>query len=174
MYCGVDLAYKRPSSLAVFDGRKGFVLNLKNYELPGLLGLCRIIAVDAPLTLKHGYRDFERELVAKGLRVFPPSFLKNLVLAFQDLAREIDAEVVETHPGTSKKLSNLRVIPSGKITKDELDAIVSSMTAYLHARGKDYEVKGNEGELHVLNSINACITYKSPNFFLTLFSFGLP
>jgi len=60
VYCGIDLAYKRPSSLAVFDGRKGFVLNLRNYELPGLLGLCRIIAVDAPLTLKHGYRDFER------------------------------------------------------------------------------------------------------------------
>ncbi|MGC9106429.1 MAG: DUF429 domain-containing protein [Thermoprotei archaeon] len=172
MYCGVDLAYKRPSSVAVFDGKKGVVYTLKNELLPPVLKSCKVVAVDAPFRLKSGYRDFELAMLSQGLRVFPPNFLRKLVEEFVKLAEASRLNFIETHPGATRKLSSFTFIEMSRATKNEEDAVICSIVAYLHALGRDYELKGRDGEIHLVRGAKVFITYQRGFFWVNHFLFG--
>ncbi len=167
MYCGVDLAVKRPSTVALFDGRSsGYVVELRNDELLEFLKVCEVVAVDSPLTPGQGYRDFERCMIRMGLRVFPTGFLKELYSVATRLFKGGNA--IETHPGSSSKLSRVEVLNAG--SKDDSDAIMASLVAFLHFRGLDYEIVGNDGDIHLAKGLRAVIVMNPPTFQVVSFS----
>ena len=170
MYCGVDLAVKRESTVALFDGKShGYVVEVHNSELPQVVRDCGVIAVDSPLSPGKGYRDFERCMVKQGLRVFPTSFLRDLYeVVVQTLGER--GNMIETHPGSSLKLSNITVLNAE--SKDERDAIVASFTAFLHSIGHDYEISGLDGVIHLAYKVNAVVFLHSGEFSLLRFSFS--
>ena len=170
MYCGVDLAVKRRSTVALYDGKShGYVVEVSNSELPRTVRNCEVIAVDSPLSPGKGYRDFERCMVKQGLRVFPTSFLRDLYeVAVRTLGER--GNIIETHPGSSLKLSDIVVLNAE--TKDERDAIVASFTAFLHSIGHDYEITGLEGAIHLAYKVRAVTFLRSGEFALLTFSFS--
>ena len=170
MYCGVDLAAKRKSTVAFYDGKSnGYVVEVTNSELPQAVRNCDVIAVDSPLSLGKGYRDFERCMVKQGLRVFPTSFLRGLYMVVVQTLGE-RGNMIETHPGSSLKLSDVTVLNAQ--SKDERDAIVASLTAFLHWMGHDYEISGKEGTIHLAYRTKVVIFLDSSEFTLLSFSFS--
>ena len=161
MYCGVDLAVKRRSTVAFFDGKgSGYLIEIGNADLPDVVKVCKVIAVDSPLTPGKGYRDFERCMLRMGLKVFPTSFLKDLYKTAVELFRGGNA--IETHPRSSFKLSRVEILNAG--SKDEEDAIIASLVAFLHTRGLDYEIVGSDGVIHLANGLRAVINVGHETF----------
>mgnify|MGYP001772707230 CR=1 FL=1 len=170
MYCGVDLAVKRKSTIAFYDGKfNGYVVEVDNSGLSQAVRECDVIAVDSPLSLGKGYRDFERCMVKQGLRVFPTSFLRDLYnVAIHTLGER--GNMIETHPGSSRKLGDITVLNAQ--SKDEVDAITASLTAFLHSIGCDYEIWGLEGVIHLAYKVKAVVFLHSGEFTLLRFSFS--
>ncbi|QKQ99135.1 DUF429 domain-containing protein [Metallosphaera tengchongensis] len=147
-YCGIDLAVKRESAVAVMTGNLIEVqFLLADEEIINACEEAKVVAIDAPLTYKEGYREVDLLLVRRGLRVFPPSFIKALTYRGMELSKSLNA--IETHPTSSfkilgwdwKDLSN---------NKDEADSVISAVTAYHYTMGKTLSFKAVDGEIHLL------------------------
>lgn len=166
---GLDLAgsERRPTGFAVLRGRRfstGTLLT--DRELLEFCEGCRpsLIAIDAPLNFpdEGSLRPCDRELISRGLRVFPPTFagmrkLTERGIRISSLLRSAGLEVIEVHPRTSGvlifgapersvwlrrlRLAGFRLDPA---SDHEVDAAISALTALLHLRGLT-EVVGGEG-----------------------------
>ncbi|MCH1770173.1 MULTISPECIES: DUF429 domain-containing protein [Metallosphaera] len=149
MECGIDLAVKRKSAVATIDNNVIAVSFLDTDD--EILEKCKeatVVALDAPLTSARGYREVDRLLLSRGLRVFPPSFISSLTERGIRLSRRLRA--IETHPTSSLKLPGWdwrQLSPS----KDEADAVVCALTANLWVKGKTLVFRARDGEIHLLD-----------------------
>ncbi|RLF90758.1 DUF429 domain-containing protein [Thermococci archaeon] len=176
---GVDLSAKesRPSGIAWLDEGEVFVKEaFSNEEIVDLLMEVspRVVAIDAPLSLPlgrcclrkecnceriGGMRWIEREMISRGYRVFPVTFkwMRNLTERGISLKKNLEKrgiEVIEVHPGTSRKILgplwellpkiNLR-IQKKDLSRDEEDAVYSAITAFMYFLG-EFETLGREDE----------------------------
>ncbi|MEM4955325.1 MAG: DUF429 domain-containing protein, partial [Metallosphaera sp.] len=92
MECGIDLAVKRKSAVATIDNNVIAVSFLDTDD--EILEKCKeatVVALDAPLTSARGYREVDRLLLSRGLRVFPPSFISSLTERGIRLSRRLRA-----------------------------------------------------------------------------------
>ncbi|MCG3108216.1 hypothetical protein L3N51_00497 [Metallosphaera sp. J1] len=148
MECGVDLAVKRKSAVAVMDGDMITVTFIDSDD--EIVDMCKgasVVAVDAPLTTAKGFREVDRLFLSRGLRVFPPSFISSLTERGIRLSRRLRA--IETHPTSSLKLLgwDWRAISGNK---DEADAVVCALTANLWLRGRTLAFRASDGEIYLL------------------------
>jgi len=140
----------------------------------------KVVAIDAPLSLPKngGFRSADKQLVKRGLRVFPPIFtgMKKLTARGISLARKLrfrGLKVIEIHPRTSgivlfgspertKWISKLRGqswrLKFGK-SEHEVDAVVAALTGMFWVRKKVEEV-GDKREGTILiprGSLKTCV-----------------
>ena len=168
---GLDLAGtpKNPSGFALLFGRKIETKFL--YPDAEIVEQCvrsrpRVVAIDAPLSLPRqgGFRSADKQLVERGLRVFPPTFagMKKLTARGIRLAGEMRSQglhVIEIHPRTSgvilfgtadrtKWVSKIRrkgwQLKLGR-SEHEIDAAVAALTGMLWLKKKIEEI-GDRGE----------------------------
>jgi len=168
---GVDLAGRptNPSGFALLSDQKvGTRLVYSDKEIAELCTRERptLVAIDAPLSLplRGNLRAADRELIKRGLRVFPPTFagMRSLTERGVSLAAELrtkNLEVIEIHPRTSgvllfktpdrdrwvTKLRKKGVKLKGSISEHEIDAAMAALTGTLHLQKKTEEV-GNSKE----------------------------
>jgi len=120
-----------------------------------------LIAIDAPLTYCGENRACDEELHKYGAL---PVTLRGMVVLAEKL-RELDLEVIEVfstatakilgHYNKRDRLMQKKLINSGIrgdvdrrfLTKDELDAVFASITAFLHLNGSTVEVGGEDGKI---------------------------
>ena len=163
---GLDLAgtLENPSGLALFLDYK--IETKLLYSDAEIVMQCvrsrpRVVAIDAPLSLPRqgGFRSADKQLIKRGLRVFPPMFagMKKLTTRGIMLAREMRSKglrVIEIHPRTSgiilfgtaertKWVSNIR--RQGwqlKLSRSEheIDAAVAALTGMLWLKKKTQEI----------------------------------
>lgn len=178
---GVDLAAKeqKPTGVCILSERASLNLIRGDDALIQKIKAAhpRLIAIDAPLTLPAGRCCFkqdckcrtqganlrlaDRELIAKGYRVFPPGFawMKNLTergVRLCKVLRRYRYRVIEVHPRTSLSALNwreadvyeyLRRGGFGEVearNKHEFDALICAITALLHLSGKTIKVGSKE------------------------------
>ncbi|MEM2934439.1 MAG: DUF429 domain-containing protein [Methanocellales archaeon] len=182
---GVDLAAKeqKPTGVCILSERASLKLVRDDEALIQEIKTAhpRLIAIDAPLTLPAGRCCFklnckcrtqganlrlaDRELIAKGYRVFPPGFawMKNLTergVRLRKLLGRYRYRVIEVHPRTSLSALNwgeadvyeylwregFGEVKAG--SKHEFDALICAITALLHLSGKTIEVGSKtEGQI---------------------------
>lgn len=149
---GVDLSVARKSSIAHTGECIGFS-RVGSNELVGFLSVFHVVVVDAPLS-KPGdgaFRDFERELIARGFRLLPLtlSSMSKLADLGSKLRRELESigvTVYETHPKTARALMGLSEEELVKVmskytfcsppkSRDDLDALTCLAVGLLHIRG---------------------------------------
>lgn len=163
---GLDLAgiSSRPTGTAVAKNKKITTFLLHSDQ--EIISTCNeenpdVIAIDAPLSKprKGGLRTCDRELISKGLRVFPPLFggMKKLTSRGIKIAKKLRLQkhaVIEVHPRTSgrllfgtsdrevwiRKLKNLGFNLEGVKTEHEIDAVLAAITGELHLKGKTDEI----------------------------------
>lgn len=156
IYCGIDLAVRRKSAVAkIEDNKRDEVIIHTNFlntneEIVQYCKGSKVIAIDSPLSLSQGYRNVDKEMIRKGYRVLPPSFMKSLVLrALALISYFPNSKVIETHPTSSlKKLGiNWRTFSN---VKDEVDAVVCVLVAYSYDLGIAEKISSNDGEIYLL------------------------
>ncbi|ABU81705.1 DUF429 domain-containing protein [Ignicoccus hospitalis] len=146
---GVDLAVKRPSALAIFDGSNFWTKFLDNEALAPTLGALRpeLVAVDAPLEVPEGtWREVDLVARKAGLKVLPPGWRGMRALAEEGkrLREELvgrGIKVIETFPAPLRKLVGL------PFEGDLLDAALCALTAYKCLRKECYYVRASDGEM---------------------------
>ena len=163
---GLDLAGvpENPSGFALLsDGQIETCLLYSDAEIMERCMQIRpkVVAIDAPLSFpkQGGLRLADRQLIERGLRVFPPIFagMKKLTVRGMKLARELRSrslEVIEIHPRTSgivlfgspertKWILKLRRqgwrLKFGE-SQHEVDAIVAALTGMFWVKKKVEEV----------------------------------
>lgn len=131
-----------------------------------------VVAIDAPLMRNPRMRGVDRELLKRGIRVFPPNFswMKQLSLRGWRIANSIaklGIEVIETHPrsallsagasnvfellqrlGVDIKVDTLR-------SKDIIDSAVSAAVAYCHLKGCSEIVSDGEYRIYLIKKLSA-------------------
>jgi predicted nuclease with RNAse H fold len=181
---GIDLAGvpENPSGFALLsDNRIETCLLYSDAEIVERCMQIRpkVVAIDAPLSLPKsgGFRSADKQLIKRGLRVFPPMFsgMKKLTARGIRLAREMRSrglEVIEIHPRTSgivlfgfpervKWISKLR--RQGwrlKISKSEheMDAVVAALTGMFWVKKKAEEVGDKrEGTILIPRGLKTCV-----------------
>lgn len=162
---GIDLAARRPSSLAGFI--RGDGIWLWRSEASKLLEndfRAEIVVIDAPLSLPRigGFRDFERELISRGYRLLPASIssMRDLAMLGIELKRKLEgmgSTVLETHPSSVIKvlkvssedivltLSRFGFHPKDPRSKDDVDALICLLVGMLYQRGEVEFFRGEEG-----------------------------
>lgn len=164
-YCGVDLAVKKPDTVALIETRgEGAEIHLYTCrdlgELARLLSLCDVIAIDSPFSLSSGYRSVDLEMISEGFRVFPPNFIRGLVeknLRLLDLlSRTHRGVIIETHPRSSEKSSGLykealENILGSTLSRDEADALLCALVAVALEKGYTRVFRAEDGEIHILS-----------------------
>ena len=104
MICGIDLAVRRASSYCFISGDRARTFTKEGDEFGIVTSAgARIVAIDAPLTPGAGMRSCEKELLRRGIRVFPTNFgfMKELTRKGIDLRIRLESagiEVIETYP----------------------------------------------------------------------------
>lgn len=154
---GIDLAAKpvNPSGFAIWND--GFVRVFSVYTDIEIISAClracpQLIAIDAPLTFRQGYREADKELIRMGIRVFPPNFISELVFRAMRLKVRL-GNVIEVFPGAFYKILNIGEEDLEKFViflnrprnKHETDAVVCALTAAMALEGKTRAV-GAKGE----------------------------
>jgi predicted nuclease with RNAse H fold len=167
---GLDLAAKtkNPTGWVLWQNRRvqmGLVYT--NSEILACIARYKssVVAIDAPRSLpKQGlFRKADREVLRRGLRVFPPGSqaMRTLTLRAIKLDKLIAQEgykTIEVHPTPTRKalgmparawkeiqaiLSQIGIEGISKhkrITPHEIDAVTAAFTAHLHAKGQNEEV----------------------------------
>ncbi|RLE67131.1 MAG: hypothetical protein DRJ47_01045 [Thermoprotei archaeon] len=168
---GVDLAgvESRPSGLSIMNAHKVSLKVFKtDRELLKVIELARplLVSIDAPLSLplKGFWRDVDKLMLKRGLRVLPPGIPGMLKLTRRavKLKRMIDSlgvDVIEVHPTSSlrvlgipreKFLVFLRkrgFVVEGTVNNHTIDAAVAAYTGLLYLTGRVERVQGKEGEI---------------------------
>ncbi len=149
LVAGVDLAVRRPSALALYDGANAFVKYCENETLIHLLKALRpsLVAIDAPLSVPNGpWRKVDLKAKRMGLKVLPPGWkgMRRLAETGKRLKEELEGSgirTLETFPASVRRL--WRVPLEG----DLRDALLCAMTAYRCLKGLCYCVKEDDGEI---------------------------
>ena len=176
---GIDLAGKpeNPTGWALWINRRVKTsLVYRNNDI--LKGIARskpaIIAIDAPLSLpKSGiFRKADKEMIARGYRVFPPilqAMRKLTVRAIEinKLIADKGYRAIEVHPTSTRKALNMPSKDWGKIqailksigvegdlkvrtlTPHEVDAVTAALTAYLHMQSQT-KTLGDDEEGYII------------------------
>ena len=148
-FCGIDLAVKRPSAVGLFlDSIIRVKEVLKDEEIIEYCKDSEVVAIDSPLSHSKGFRDVDKEMIKRGYKVLPPSWMRSLVDRAIRLSLSFK-KVIETHPTSSmknvgldwRKLSN---------KKDIIDAVVCSLVAYFYHSGNIMVVRASDGEIFLL------------------------
>jgi predicted nuclease with RNAse H fold len=133
-----------------------------------------IIAIDAPFNLpKKGIlRKADKEMVNRGLRVFPPGFpaMRSLTMRAMQLNKliaEKGYKAIEVHPTSTRKTLSIPAKDWTKIqtilqsiglegdpkmralTSHEIDAITAALTACLHSQNQTERI-GDEEEGYII------------------------
>jgi len=105
---GLDLASKEtnPTGFALWDD--GYVVTGIVYtDIQILNSTVRaypdLVAIDAPLTYSEGYREAEKELIRRGIKAFPPNFVKELTWRAIRLKARL-GNVIEVFPSAFYKI----------------------------------------------------------------------
>jgi len=162
LICGIDLAIKRASSYCFIGGdrAKTFTEEGDEFEIVTSVG-ARIVAIDAPLTPGAGMRSCEKELLKRGIRVFPTNFrfMKGLTrkgISLRARLERVGIEVIETYPtgiyrslglrrprrvseiaevrSKLEEISGVRLESKPK-SVDELDSYACALVALFKTRG---------------------------------------
>ncbi len=164
IFCGLDLSIKRRSSIAKIIVENNFI-NIKIYRLHTLSEIidviqeCDILSIDAPFNLSNGYREVEREMIRKGLRIFPPNFIKDLVIKNIEILerlrqRNFAGIIIETHPRSSERLSMIRTLLDNifrdNLSRDDRDAIICAITSLAYELGEYIVFRAEDGEIYLL------------------------
>ena len=185
---GVDLSGspEKISGIAILDGSGELVcIAAVSADIKVIanviLGFCHdatkgIVAVDSPLDVprgkQSGFRDVDKEMIRRGLRVLPLGSVGMRMLIgraeeLTGLLRRRGFEVIETHPRSSLSLAGctyedwdrcvgryIGVKPFLRSlgNRDLVDAIVAATTALLHGRNPpgDLEIRSSDGAIHLL------------------------
>jgi len=178
---GVDLAARphRPTGVSVIKATSEFKLEVlyvsevySNEEIiSSLVKFSPIaVAIDSPLTLpkRGGLREIDRVLIRAGFRVLPPAWrsMTDLTLRAQRLVKILEnygIEVIETHPRSSVKSSNCSspiellevhgIDVSRRLTRHELDSIVSSLVCVYYKSNKALVFQASDGVVSLLPRI---------------------
>jgi predicted nuclease with RNAse H fold len=149
IYCGIDLAVKRKSAVGVLIGNRIRIYFVSTDDK--ILELClkaKVTAIDSPLSYSKGFREVDREMLKLGLKVLPPSFMQSLVERAIRLSKKI--KVIETHPTSSMRLIGLNWRDYASV-KDEFDAVLCAITAYLYDNNMAKVVKAEDGEIYLID-----------------------
>ncbi|MEM2878152.1 MAG: DUF429 domain-containing protein [Candidatus Hadarchaeales archaeon] len=171
---GLDLSGSpiRKTGFAIISGRNIELGTLKTDD--EIIGLClkrnpEIVAIDAPLSMpKSGcLRSSDREMIRRGLRVFPPTFSGMISLTRRGISissslGSAGIKVIEVHPRSSgillfrsckredwiRGMRKMGFYPKPAKTEHEIDACLAAITGYLHLRGRTKTVGCHEeGEM---------------------------
>jgi predicted nuclease with RNAse H fold/predicted metal-dependent hydrolase len=163
---GIDLSAseRRDSGVCLMDGLKVQTFRVKRDD--EIIALARkfrpkLVAIDAPLSLplsSEGLRQCDRELLRRGIRVFPLNFgaMKQLTERGMRLKALLEPEgfkVIEVFPGGAqgvlglpRKRNNLAGLREGlkrlglsgikpDATHDEIDAVTAAYVGWLYLNG---------------------------------------
>lgn len=152
---GIDLAVRRPSSLAGLTGEGIWLWRSEAKELLENKLLADVVVIDAPLSLPKagGFRDFERKLISKGYRLLPINmrYMRELAMLGMELRRKFENSgsiVLETHPSSAIKalgesreglvhtLSRFGFHPGAPKSKDDIDALICLLAGILYRKGE--------------------------------------
>ncbi len=164
---GIDLAVRRPSSLAGY--LKGSRIWLWKADPPELLEgklKAELIVIDAPLSLpKEGaFRDFEREMLSRGYKLLPlkKGPMRELAIIGYKLKRKLEDEgikVLETHPASALKalgttrhhvvsiLSRIGFASNPPASRDDEDALICLLVGMLYLKGEVEVFEGRDGSI---------------------------
>ncbi|WOE49992.1 DUF429 domain-containing protein [Sulfuracidifex metallicus] len=146
-FCGIDLAVKRKTDVALLSGNKATVYEVDtDEEIVSLCSSSRLIAIDSPLLLLK-YRDVDKEMIRRGFKVLPPSFMVSLVERAISLRSFMS--MLETHPTSSLKNADICWRDLSK-KKDIIDAVISAMAARLYYEGKAQVIEAHDGKVILL------------------------
>jgi len=131
-----------------------------------------IIAIDAPLSLpkKGRFRECDRELLRRGIKLFPPTLgpMKKLTLrgiALKEMLERRGFRVIEVFPGGAQDVlgiprksrgvnrlaESLRALGIKNVpleaSPDELDAVTAAYVGILYLAGEVEIVSGSDGEI---------------------------
>ncbi|MCY0859301.1 MAG: DUF429 domain-containing protein [Sulfolobaceae archaeon] len=152
-YCGIDLAVKRKTYVALLlkkqEGIEVHVFPKNNDE--EIIEYCEgseVVAIDSPLSYTKGFREVDKEMIRRGYKVLPPSWMNSLVERALNLSKAFN-KVIETHPTSSAKNLGLNWKDYSKV-KDEFDALLCSLVAYLYDRKEAMEIKAVDGRIYLV------------------------
>ncbi|MGC9148325.1 MAG: hypothetical protein ACP5GI_02635 [Sulfolobales archaeon] len=165
VFCGIDLSIKRSSSIAKIIVEEYYIrirIDRRNTleEIIDVVSECDVLSIDAPFTLSKGYREVEKKMIRKGLRVFPPNFIRDLVIRNIELLEKLKqinykGVILETHPRSSEYLSSVGSVIDYYIkqtfTKDDRDAFICALTSLAYELGECEVFKAEDGEIYVLS-----------------------
>ncbi|AHC50636.1 nuclease [Sulfolobus acidocaldarius SUSAZ] len=165
-FCGIDLAVKRPSTIAIFEDSLIHVSDVVSDEeiLSGCSG-SKVTAIDSPLSMSKGFRKVDKMMIRNGFRVLPPSWMKGLVERAIRLNSVLNSEVIETHPTSSEKNINLNWRDFGAKKKDEVDAVMCAIVAYFKHSGNILKVEAEDGTIYLLPRGTLVIEKRSENIY---------
>jgi len=114
-----------------------------------IIQLCKntLVAIDSPLSLSKGYRRVDIEMIKRGYRVLPPSFMTSLVKRAMNLSKEL--RVIETHPTSSAKNLGLYWRDFTKV-KDEFDAVLCALAAFSYDVGIAQKIEAEDGVIYLV------------------------
>lgn len=151
MYCGIDLAVRRKTAVGILINNEIKIIELTiNEEIIESCNRAKVNAIDSPLSHHNGFRNVDRELIKRKLKVLPPSFMKKLVERAIQLKDRLN-NVIETHPTSSMKLIGLNWRELHEI-KDYVDAALCAMTAMAYDLGYAEEIKADDGTIYLLST----------------------
>ncbi|WP_338604180.1 DUF429 domain-containing protein [Sulfolobus tengchongensis] len=150
MYCGIDLAVKRKTAVATLIGNEVKIAELStNEEIIETCKNAKVVAIDSPLSHSTGFRNVDKEMIKKGLKVLPPSFMKELVERAIQLSKVLN-KVIETHPTSSMKIIKMNWRELHEV-KDYVDAAVCAMVAMAYELGYAEEIRADDGTIYLLS-----------------------
>ncbi|BFH72432.1 hypothetical protein SJAV_03760 [Sulfurisphaera javensis] len=164
-FCGIDLAVKRPSAVGILEGDIVCVKELiSNDEIYEECKNSLVVSIDSPLTYSNGFRNVDREMIRRGYKVLPPSWMKSLVERAITLKNMFKTTVIETHPTSSMKNISLNW-KSLANKKDIVDAVLCSLVSLYYYIGKAEEISSIDGKIYILPKEKISITKIGNNCF---------
>lgn len=149
MYCGIDLAVKRRTYISIFvNGEFTVFSRSTNDEIIEACKDSKVIAIDSPLSRSQGFREVDKEMIRNGYKVLPPSWMKSLVDRAIELSKRLGT-VIETHPTSSAKNMGINWKDYTKI-KDEIDAILCALVAYLYDIHNVEVIRASDGVIYLV------------------------
>ncbi len=148
MYCGIDLAVKRKTAIGVLREKEIKIIEATTDEK--IIEICKhanIVAIDSPLSHSKGFRKVDKEMIKRGFKVLPPSFMVSLVDRAIRLSKEL--KVIETHPTSSLKNIGLNWKDLHDI-KDYVDAAICAITAMEYDNSNVEEISADDGTIYLL------------------------
>lgn len=156
IYCGIDLAVRRRTAVAKLSAKElgetiiEHSLVTTDEEIVDYCKGSMVVAIDSPLSLTKGFRNVDKEMIRKGYRVLPPSFMESLVKRAMELISYFkESVVIETHPTSSIKKLGIDWKNFTNI-KDEIDAVICALTAYCYYLGIAERISSNDGVIYLL------------------------